>query len=376
MDVQDAAGPSQLRQLLDAVMSVASDLDLETTLSRITEAAVRLADATYGALGVLDESRTHLARFLTVGIDPETHRRIGEFPTRQGILGTLITDPQPLRLADLRDHPDSLGFPANHPQMTSFLGVPVMVSGEAYGNLYLCDKADGGAFTKVDEDLITTLAAAAGVAIDNARLHARVAELALLEDRDRIARDLHDTVIQRIFAVGMSLQGAVGMTSDPALLTRIDTAVDELDETVREIRAAIFELHEARLPGASVRQGVLSLARECERMLGFEPTVRFSGAVDTRVDGELADDLLAVIRESLTNTAKHAAATSVDVSIVCDTEELSLVVEDDGIGSVDRTTGGLGIANMEARARRLGGSCSIESILPTGVRLRWTVPLI
>jgi transcriptional regulator with GAF, ATPase, and Fis domain len=203
------AGPRSLRRrLLDAVLTVGSDLDLPSMLERIVQAAVDLVDARYGALGVLDDTGARLSQFITVGVDAETRAAIGHLPEGHGILGLLVVDAKPLRLPDLREHPDSYGFPPHHPPMRSFLGVPILVRDEVFGNLYLTDKTSAEAFTDVDEELVVGLAAAAGVAIENARLHARVQELALLEDRERIARDLHDSVIQRLFATGLSLQGA------------------------------------------------------------------------------------------------------------------------------------------------------------------------
>ena len=200
--VGSLAGPRSLRQLLDAVQSVASDLDLPSMLRRITQSAVDLVDARYGALGVLDESKRRLGQFITIGIDDEGRHAIGHLPTGHGILGLLISDAKPLRLPDLSEHPASSGFPPNHPPMTSFLGVPIRVRDEVFGNLYLTDKVSGEVFTDIDEELVVGLAGAAGVAIENARLSERVRTLALTEDRERIARDLHDTVIQRLFATG------------------------------------------------------------------------------------------------------------------------------------------------------------------------------
>ena len=200
------AGPRRLRELLDAVLALSSDLDAPTMLRRIVEAAVELVDARYGALGVLDDSGTYLAQFVTVGIDDDAHHLIGKLPEGHGILGSLIVDAKPLRLPDLREHPDSFGFPPHHPPMRSFLGVPVRVRDQVFGNLYLTDKTTAEAFTDVDEELVVGLAAAAGIAVENARLHARVQEFALVADRERIARDLHDTVVQRLFATGLSLQ--------------------------------------------------------------------------------------------------------------------------------------------------------------------------
>src|SRR5215203_2136867 len=246
--MSELAGPRSLRQLLDAVLTVGSDLDLPAMLERIVQAAVDLVDARYGALGVLDDTRTRLAQFVTVGLDDETYNAIGHLPEGHGILGLLIVDPKPIRLPDLHEHPDSFGFPPHHPPMRSFLGVPIRVRDKVFGNLYLTDKASAEVFTDVDEELCVGLAAAAGVAIENARLHTRVQELALVEDRERIARDLHDTVVQRLFATGMALQGSARLVhSDPdAAVDRIEGAVDDLDLTVKHIRTAIFGLERGR----------------------------------------------------------------------------------------------------------------------------------
>src|SRR5215207_488693 len=258
------AGPRSLRQLLDAVLTVGSDLDLPAMLERIVEAAVELVDARYGALGVLDDTRTRLAQFITVGLDDETYNAIGHLPEGHGILGLLIVDAKPLRLPDLSEHPDSYGFPPHHPPMTSFLGVPIRVRDQVFGNLYLTDKRSSEVFTDVDEELVVGLAAAAGVAIENARLHARLHELAVVEDRERIARDLHDTVIQRLFATGLSLQGTLRLVgADPAAATsRIEAAVDDLDLTVKHIRTAIFGLEMTQSEAASVRGRLQAIVRD------------------------------------------------------------------------------------------------------------------
>ena len=373
--MQGFAGPRQLRRLLDAVMLIGSDLDLPATLHRIVETAAHLAGASYGALGVLDESRSSLAEFITVGIDDDARAEIGGLPRGHGILGTLIRDPKPLRLPDLHEHPDSYGFPPHHPPMSSFLGVPILIRGEAFGNLYLCNKVDGEVFTDVDEELTVALAVAAGVAIDNARLHDRVANFALFEDRERIARDLHDTVIQRLFAVGLGLQGSLRLANDPQLVTRLESAVDELDTTVREIRSAIFELHTPRLLGSSARQSAIALSTELASTLGFEPTVHFDGPVDASVDDVLAEHLLAVEREALANVAKHASATKVELTLSSADGQVSLVIADNGVGPNGSRPGGRGLANMRARARQLGGDCTLAPRDGGGSTLRWSVPL-
>jgi signal transduction histidine kinase len=365
-----------LRQLLDAVSTVGSDLDLPSMLQRIVQSAVELVDARYGALGVLDESRTRLAQFITVGFDDETRRAIGHLPEGHGILGLLIVDAKPLRLPDLSEHPDSYGFPPHHPPMKSFLGVPIRVRDEVFGNLYLTDKSTAEVFTDVDEELVVGLAAAAGVAIDNARLLARVHELVLVEDRERIARDLHDTVIQRLFATGMSLQSTVRLvnTDRGAAIDRIEQAVDDLDLTIKEIRTAIFGLERAGVADQGLRSRILELVHDSVGALGFEPRVLFEGPIDTAVAQREADELMATLREALSNVARHAHASSVDVHVAVGAE-ISLRVEDDGVGpSADESPTGHGLANMAARAARLGGGFDVRPTDPSGTTLTWHVP--
>jgi len=368
------ADPQELRRLLDAVVSIGGELDLAAVLHRIIGAAADLVDARYGALGVLDEARTQLSEFVTVGIDDDQRAEIGELPRGRGLLGHLILQPEPLRLPDLGRHPDSSGFPPHHPPMTSFLGVPIRVRDQVFGNLYLCDKRSGEPFTDVDEELTVALATAAGVAIDNARLHGRVAELARYEDRDRIARDLHDTVIQRLFAVGLGLQGSVQLATDPLLASRLEAAIDDLDTTVREIRTVIFQLHAPQLPGGSLRRAVLDLTAEAARSLGFDPSIRFVGAVDTAVDDALVEQISAVLREGLTNVVRHAGAGAVDVAVTWADGRITLEVCDDGVGPADPTSGGRGVENMMMRARIHGGTCALVAGPGGGSVLSWTVP--
>ncbi len=374
-----SAGPRRLHQLLDAVVSVGSGLDLPTMLLRITELAADLVDARYAALGVLDESKNQLSEFITVGIDDETHAAIGHLPKGHGILGLLILDAEPLRLPDLNQHPDSYGFPPNHPGMRSFLGVPIRVRDEVFGNLYLTEKTTADVFTDVDEELVVGLAAAAGVAIENARLHSRVSELALFADRERIARDLHDTVIQRLFATGLSLQGAVPMIGqNPDLVrTRVEGAVDDLDETVKQIRTTIFALESTtRTRREGIRDRVLSLCREAAGALGFEPRVLFDGSIDAVASSEVESDLLATLREALSNVAKHAEATEVHVSIIVDDGQLTLQVADDGVGPPSTASAsGHGLLNMAARARGHGGSFELSAGSLRGTVLAWTIPV-
>jgi two-component system, NarL family, sensor histidine kinase DevS len=360
--------------LLDAVLTVGSDLDLPTVLRRIVESAVSLVDARYGALGVLDEAGTRLSQFITVGLDDETYRAIGVLPEGHGILGLLIVDPRPIRLPDLHEHPDSYGFPPNHPPMKSFLGVPIRVRDQVFGNLYLTDKTTGEVFTDIDQELVVALASAAGIAIENARLHTRVRELALLEDRERIARDLHDTVIQRLFATGLRLQGAIRLAERPELAERIAQAVDDLDLTVKHIRTAIFGLEVSRVAVGGLRQQVLSLASESAGSLGFDPRVLFEGPVDA-VPSTIATELLAVLREALSNVARHAHASQVEVSVEA-ASDVVLRVADNGVGlPVDRRADGHGLVNMQARAKGLGGDVLLSGAADGGTTIEWRVPV-
>jgi signal transduction histidine kinase len=363
---------------LDAVMTVGTDLDLPAMLRRIVEAAVDLVDARYGALGVLDESRSRLAQFITVGLDDETYKAIGHLPEGHGILGLLIVDAKAIRLPDLSEHPDSAGFPAHHPPMKSFLGVPIRVRDEVFGNLYLTDKTSAEVFTDVDVELVVGLAAAAGVAIENARLHARVQELALVEDRERIARDLHDTVIQRLFATGLALQSTVRLVrSDPAMAGhRIEMAVDDLDLTVKYIRTAIFGLEGSRAATGGARRQVLDIVEDATASLGFEPRVLIDGPLDTAIDDDLVKDLLAVLREALSNVARHAQATRATIDVIVTDDTVTLKVTDNGTGppadTDTQTHHGLGLGNMTTRAQRHNGTFELTPTKGGGTTLQWS----
>ena len=364
------------RRLIEAFLLVASELDLDAVLRKIVEGAAGLVGAKYAAVGVLDEAGTGLARFVYTGMTEEDRRRIGHLPEGHGILGLLITDARPIRLDDLATHPSSSGFPEGHPRMRSFLGVPVRVRDEVFGNLYLTEKQSGGSFTEDDESLVVALAGAAGVAVENARLHARVADLALIEERDRIARDLHDNVIQGLFATGLSLQGAAVRARDvPEVAVRIEAAVDEIDGIIRRIRTTIFELHPPTFGGRSLRREALDICAEAARGLAFDPEVRFDGPVDTVASDKVGEHAAAALREMLANVARHAEATTATVEIEAADGELSVVVTDDGRGVGDIGAGGRGVANLRARAAALGGSFALEARSDrSGTVARWTVP--
>lgn len=527
---QGAAGPAsttpsdlgaRTQALLDAVVAISSDLDLASVLRRIIEAATSLTAARYGALGVLG-SDGELSEFVTTGMDEAMHALIGDLPRGRGILGVIIDEPEGLRLVDLSAHPKSVGFPANHPPMTTFLGMPVRIRGTLFGNLYLTEKDGGGPFTPADEELVEELARTAGFVIANARAYGqserrrqwleasadlgemlqpptdldlaleqvvtvaravsraravalwsttgveqdRVAwdpdtrdeglsealdtlrrsrqvrpgdpvttthvngvpavvvplrshlapaqalvaltepdsplldveerelfagfadqvalsldrahaladrqELAVISDRERIARDLHDIVIQRLFATGLQLQGIAAMVNHPAVEERLDGAVADLDATIKAIRGTIFELQERR--GQSVRADIRSLVKEYVPVLGFTPAVRTSGPIDTVVSVELCGQLLAVLREAVSNIARHALADSAQVDVVALDDRLELRVTDDGIGMPTRVRES-GLRNARRRAVDLGGTLEVSRVGASGTALVWRVPL-
>lgn len=372
-------GSEDLRRLVRAMVDVSSHLELPRLLERIVATASSLVHARYGALGVLDPTRSFLSQFITVGLNDDEREVIGDLPRGHGILGMLILDPKPIRLPDLNVHPDSFGYPPGHPPMKSFLGVPLVVRGEAFGNLYLTDKVDDADFTEADEEVVLGLAAAAAVAIDNAQLHQRIRDLDLLADRERIARDLHDTVIQRLFATGLSLQATTRLSDDPTLLGRLKTSIDDLDETVREIRSVIFGLQGAdRLPGGSIRRDLLRLGTDMAEVIGTEPRFRFHGPVDNAIDDDLAQDLLTVAREAFANAAKHAHPTSLEATVTVREDWLELLVVDNGSGPPppDKRSGdGQGLRNLRERAEARGGWSDLAPALGGGARLTWRVPI-
>lgn len=369
--------PDRLRRLIDAILAIGSDLSLPATLQRIVESALPLVEARYGALGVLDEGGQGLAEFINVGLEPAQIDQIDHYPEGRGILGLLIVDPAPLRLTDLRTHPDSYGFPPGHPQMTSFLGVPIRIRGQVFGNLYLADKQGAAEFSAEDEALAVALAGAAAIAIENARLHARVRDIALVEDRERIAADLHDTVIQRLFATGLALEATVRLA--PADIgERIAQAVADLDDTIRQIRSAIFALHSPRALRQGLREQILSLAAEAAASLGFEPRLHLDGPIDDLVPDEVGADLLAVLREALSNVVRHARATAVEVTVRATRgRDVVVSVADDGVGVTGPfRAAGRGMENMTRRAASLQGAVQVEAG-PTGrgTTVTWQVPL-
>jgi len=368
--------PAKLRRVLEATLLIEADLDLPTLLRHIVDEARSMTGAQFGALGVLNDDHTALSQFITVGLEPDEEDRIGARPTGRGVLGLLTSDPRSLRISRLDTHPDRHGFPPNHPPMTSFLGVPLKVRDEVYGNLYLTDKVGWTEFTADDEALIGALAVAAGIAIENARLHERVTEVAVYEERDRLARDLHDTVIQRLFAIGLSLQSMVANPNASRNADRLTATIGDIDDTIRQVRTSIFELGSDGL-GQGVRDNVLSLLEDLRPVAGFEVRAAFDGPVDTAVPDIVLEHLLAVVREAVSNIGRHAAATQARVTVSVESGRCRLLIVDDGCGLATSGPGssGLGLGNMRSRAEKLHGECTIESPPTGGTVVVWDVPV-
>ncbi|MFF2109265.1 sensor histidine kinase [Rhodococcus koreensis] len=525
----------QVDSLLEAVLAVASGSDLGATLTRVVRAAIGLVDCEYGALGVLNRSRDGLQEFVYEGIDEATRLLIGSLPAGHGLLGALIERPEPIRLNNLDDHPASSGFPAHHPPMRTFLGAPVRARGEVLGNLYLTQKAGGRSFTKDDEVVAVTLAAAAGIAVDNARLleetrlrqqwqtatseirgellaaadptemldliarrardlaaadhvfiaqpgdpdldpaevtalevtayagaepgnfsgkqivvadsdtgrafpegwlhqvatladgdrygpalliplrvpaeaviglliilrrpgqepfddrqqmlagefadqaalaltladdQRQLAALSLISDRDRISRDLHDHVIQRLFAHGLALQSVHSRARTPEIRDRLSEMIDEVQDIITEVRTAIYDLHGGG--GRQLRQVLNEIVAEQTEDSGLRITVRMSGPLSV-VEGPLAEHAEAVLREALGNVVRHARAHAVAVTVSVD-DDLIIDVSDDGVGlppAVARS----GLHNLSVRAEQAGGTCTVTAGDRGGTRLTWSAPL-
>jgi signal transduction histidine kinase len=368
--------------LIEAGMILASELSLDAVLQRIVELAVEIADARYGALGVLTPDGRAIEEFITVGVTPEERAAIGDPPVGHGVLGLLIKEVGALRLPDIGADPRSVGFPPNHPPMRSFLGAPVVARGRVFGNIYLTEKRDAPEFTEEDEAALIVLATQAGVAVENARLyeetqrqHRELERLSVLEDRERIAKELHDGVIQSLFAVGMGLQGTAALAQDEELERRIDDAVAEIDRSIRDLRNYIFGLRPGILADRQLDQALRELGAEFEARTGVVTVVD----IDDRLAAELASragDLVQLTREALSNVGRHAKATTCRVSLRRGEGGLAVLeIDDDGVGfDPEVSPEGMGLANLRDRVAALDGDLSIDSMDGEGTTVLITLP--
>jgi signal transduction histidine kinase len=367
--------PQRLHALAEAAAALAGELSLDAVLEAIVEASARVTGARYAALGVLGPDET-ISRFITHGADDETIRAIGHYPTGQGVLGVLIREPKMIRLDDISEHPASFGFPANHPPMASFLGAPVISGGRVYGNLYLTEKEGG--FTPEDEPLLAVLSAQAGAAIENAILSERLRSLAVQEERDRMARELHDGVIQTLFSIGMSLESArMVLGNDPVRADqRLSDAVDGIDGAIRELRNYIFQLRPHQAASMGLTAGLRELAREYEVNALVRPDLKLDSNLDARIPEQLVPDLLQFVREVLSNAAKHSGASHLSIEADYFGGVLELCVADNGQGfhpTAPRV--GRGLDNVRERAASLDAALEIDSAPGRGARVVVRVPI-
>lgn len=359
--------------LITAILDVVAGLDLSSTLERIVASAVQLADAKYGALGVIGQD-AHLKDFFHYGLEDNQVTMIGHLPQGEGVLGLLIKHPEAIRIADLTQHPASFGFPPNHPAMKSFLGVPVRVRGEIFGNLYLTEKQSAAEFSAEDEELVKALAGAAGLAIENSKLSSTIQKIAVFEDRERIARDLHDLVVQQLFATGMTLEAVSKRVTDEGDRQKISAAVDDLDATIKQIRQSIYALTSGPGDNIGLRRRVMNELESFSGVLLSPPSISFEGPVDSLVNERQADQVIATVRELLANVVKHAQAQTIQVIIKVTKNLLIVEVSDDGIGIAYKIQKS-GLENLRKRAEQLNGEFYVERRSPKGTRAIWSIPL-
>jgi len=357
----------QLRALDQAVRGISGVLDVDRVLQTIVDRVRDLVQAQYAAIGIVDADGA-IERFITSGISDEHRRRIGDLPRGRGLLGLIIREDRSYRIPDISVHPERFGFPPHHPEMHSFLGMPIRTSDAVVGRLYLTNKLGAAQFSADDQALVEMFAMHAGIAIENARLHDQVRRLAVVDERDRISRDLHDSVIQSIYAQTLALDDVPDLMDDDAeeARRRVDDAIEALHGVIRDIRNFIFGLRPVLLEAGSLTDGLRHLATELHRNGGVEVEVGVAdeASVVDVLPIELVAELLAITREALSNVARHAAADHATVRLDTGGEALTLEIRDDGRGFDVRQAaerGHHGIANIRARSEALGGTFAIES---------------
>jgi signal transduction histidine kinase len=369
-------------KLIDSGMALVSELSLEAVLRRIVQLAVEVTGARYGALGVLDEGG-RIEEFITEGVTPEQRAAIGDPPTGRGVLGVLISEGLALRMPEISAHARSVGFPPNHPSMHSFLGAPITVRGKTFGRIYLTEKAGAEEFDLDDEKALIVLASQAAVAIENAHLLEEtqrqaneIQRLSLLEDRERIAKELHDGVIQSLFAVGMGLQGTVALAKDDQIAARLEGAVEEIDRAIRDLRNYIFGLRPGILADRQLDQALRDLGEQFASKTDVVTVVTVDESVASEL-APLAAEVVQITREALSNVGRHASATTCRVSLQRDAAGAAeLVVDDDGIGfDPEAAPEGMGLRNVSQRVEALQGKLTIESTPADGTTVSVTIPL-
>jgi signal transduction histidine kinase len=362
-----------LAALDEAARAIAGLLGVDEVLQLIVDRVRTLVDAEFAALGIVGLDG-RIERFITAGIDPHARKMIGAPPTGRGLLGLIIREGRSYRIPSIADHPDSFGFPPNHPPMTSFLGVPVAAQGQPIGNLYLTDKRGAAEFSATDQRLVELFARHAGIAIVNARLHAQAGRLAVAEERDRIGRDLHDGIIQSLYAVGLSLEDVPELvTEEPdEALERVDGAIEAINLAIRDIRNFIYGLRPEAVDGTQVLAGLAALAEEVRHGGLVEVDTQLDPAADPGLDPMAGAEVLNLVREALSNAVRHGRAQRIALDLTLVDGRIVLEIADDGVG-FDPTrvpeAGHHGLANMRARSAALDGSLEIRSAPGGGTRV-------
>lgn len=380
MESHDSLNQKALHALNDAALAISTELSVERVLQRIVDHARELVAAEYGALGV-PNLVGGLDSFIHSGISAELVQKMGELPQGRGVLGLIIAEKRPFRLKNIQDDPHSVGFPPHHPPMNSFLGVPIVGGDNVYGNLYLANKIGADEFSHNDQLLVEMLAAHAAVAIQNARLYEQVERLAVLEERNRIGMDLHDGIIQSIYAVGLTLESA--RYTLPETLGETDgllqTAVSQLNDAIQDIRNFIMDLRPRRFRG-NLREGLTKLVREFQAntMIPVEFVFEGKGLNQLpQLEPTTGRTLFLTMQEALANIARHAQAETVMVTLQCEVDKITLQIKDDGVGFDVADAAqkiGHGLSNMEIRAKERGGSFLLESSVGEGTTITLTVP--
>jgi signal transduction histidine kinase len=363
----------QLKALSEATQSVTSELSLEQVLQRIAQAARKLINARYAALGVHDGTG-HLSRFITAGISPQQQAHMGPLPTGLGLLGYFLHRGKSLIVKDIHQHPEALGFPSHHPIMNSLMGVPIFSKGELIGALYLTDKIDGTEFTETDQQLIEMLALHAATAIENANLYEKTERLAILEERERFARDLHDGIIQSIYAVGLSLDNikATLPPDNEIARTQIDLSLKSLANVINDLRNYIFDLRPQALKNKGLYARLEGLIKELKVNTLLPIQVEIDPDINHYVTDLQASHIFHIAHEALSNAARHARPKKISLGLTQHDSTITLRIEDDGKGfqipnSV--THGHHGLANIRKRAAILDADLKIESESNLGTRL-------
>ncbi len=362
----------------EAARAIAGLLDIEEALQLIVERVRTLVGARYAALGIVGPE-DQIQRFITSGMTPNERAAIGPLPRGRGLLGLIIREERSYRIPNIAGHPDTSGFPQNHPPMTSFLGVPVTSRGRSVGNFYLTDKSGAAEFTPTDQRLVELFALHAGIAIDNARLHQEVADYAIVQERDRIGRDLHDGIIQSLYAVSLSLEDVpeIMASSPDEAEGRVDSAIDSLQASIRELRNFIYGLRPETLDGTEVPAGIVALAEQFRYNTLVDVDLAVDADAGMNLSREHGAELLQLVREALSNVARHAHAPHLAVSFQREGDGARLVVADDGVGfdaSAPLAVGHDGLGNMRARAEAIGATMRIESASGEGTRIIVALP--